>query len=140
MVVAWFPPYHNKPAKEDIKRNEMEIKTTLANISNTLPKCPRRTRMSQFYSRSYFPSKIRPVFEPLWAHEQNRVLMPGEKRLTQLQLTNNVVKGFWEKETPEFREWLAGEQEKEHQENITKYKQKMEAIDLVPDDAASFHR
>lgn len=140
MIVAWFPGYHNKPAKEDAKKTKMEIKTTLAQIADTLPKCPRQMCMTQFYSHSYFPSKIRPTSDELWAHEKVKVLKPGEKRLTQLELTNKVVAEFWERETPEFKTWLNGEREKEHQQRVEKYTQKMEAIDVVPDDALSFHR
>lgn len=140
MIVQWFPPYHAKPAKEDIKKNGMEITTTLAQIADTLPKRPRRTRMSQYYSHLYFASKIKPILKPLWAVEQSRVLLPGEKRLTQLELGNKVTGEFWENETPDFKQWLTEEQEKEHQQNMAKYEEKMKAIDLVPNDAVSYHR
>lgn len=118
----------------------MEIKTTLSKIASTLPKPPRRTRMSQFYSRTYYPLRCKTEFEPLWQHEQTRVLAPGEKRMRQLDLANKLAIEAYEKETQEFKDWLEGEREKEHQANIKAYKETMKALDVVPEDAPSYHR
>ena len=139
-VVAWWSAYHNKPSKEQAKKTEMEIKTTLAKIADTLPKPPRRTRITQFYSRTYYPLRCKAAFDAAWELEQTRELAPGEKRMKQLDLANKLAIDAYQKEPQEFKDWLLKEREKEHEANVKEYEEKMEALDVVPEDAPSYHK
>lgn len=60
--------------------------------------------------------------------------------MTRLDLANKLANDAYEKETPEFKEWLKVEREKEHQANVEEYQEKMKALDVVPDDAPGFHK
>lgn len=117
----------------------MEFKSTLSQIANTLPKPPRRTRITQFYSKNYYPLRYKNEFEPAWLHEQNRELLPGEKRMKQLDLANKLATEAYEKEPQEFKDWLEGEREKAYEAKVKAYEEKMKALDGIPDDAPSYH-
>ncbi|KAF7967885.1 hypothetical protein HWV62_32828 [Athelia sp. TMB] len=139
-VVAWWSAYHNKPSKEQAKKTDMEIKTTLAKIAGTLPKPPRRTRMTQFYSRTYYPLRCKAAFDVAWEHEQTRELAPGEKRMKQLDLANKLAIDAYQREPQEFKDWLFKQREKEHENNVKEYEENMKALDVVPEDAPSYHK
>lgn len=141
-IVRWWSTYHNKPAKEDAKQNQMEIQTTLAKISRQLPKPPRRTRMTQYYSKWYFfqQQHLKSIFEGLWEQEQARVLAPGEKRVKRLDYANKVTEEYYAKEPEHFKKWLHGEREKTYHERLKKYQEKMKALDVTPSDASSYQK
>ncbi|KAF7974194.1 hypothetical protein HWV62_13241 [Athelia sp. TMB] len=128
------------PTKEDAKRTDMEVKTTLARIAKSLPKPPRRTRMTQFYGRHWFRERHNTDYGTLVKAEQERVLAPGEKRLSPLDIINKVAIQYYEKEPKEFKEWLTAEREKAFQEKVRVYKEKMKALDVAPVDAEGYHR
>ncbi|KAF7983599.1 hypothetical protein HWV62_20501 [Athelia sp. TMB] len=141
-IVRWWSTYHNKPSKEESKQNQMEIQTTLAKISKQLPKPPRRTRMTQYYSKWYFfqQEHLKSTFDTLWEHERTRVLAPGEKRMKRLDYANKVTEEYYAKESEHFKTWLHGEREKQFQVKLKKYQEKMKALDAVPSDPSSYHK
>ncbi|KAF7980032.1 hypothetical protein HWV62_40160 [Athelia sp. TMB] len=139
-VRQWWCSYYGKPSKEDAKETEMEVKTTLAKISKTLPKAPRRTRLTQFYGRWYLCSRWNLDYGTLQKAELDRVLNPGEQRLQPLDVVNKVAKQYWEKEPEEFKKWVEGEREKEHAENVRKYEEKMKALDVIPQAPEDYQR
>lgn len=138
--MGWWGTYNNKLSKEDEKTAQMDIKTTLAKISKTLPKPPRRTRMSQYYSRTYFRSRSGLDIQKMWTEYQTKALVPGEKAMKYLDFVNKLAEEWYEKESQQFKVWLKAEREKEHEDKVKKYEEKMKAMDVVPDSAASFHK
>ncbi|KAF7973149.1 hypothetical protein HWV62_15923 [Athelia sp. TMB] len=139
-VVGWWGTYNSKLSKEDDKTAQMDIKTTLTKINKTLPKPPRRTRMSQFYSRTYLHQRSGVDVQKLWVDYQAKPVGPGEKQMKYLDFVNKLAAEWYEKETPQFKEWLKAEREKEHIVNLKEYQDKMKAIDVLPDDAPSYHK
>ena len=141
-IVRWWSTYHNKPAKEDVKQNKMEIQTTLAKITKQLPKAPRRTRIAQYYSKWYFfqQEHLKTTFEGLWEVERLRVLAPGEKRWSRLDYANKVTQEYYAKETQHFKTWLHSERDKHYQQKVKKWEEKMKALDVVPSDASSYQK
>lgn len=105
------------------------------------PKAPRRTRMYQYYSHDYFAARIGTTkMDQLWAAEKTKTVPPGSKRLTRLELTNLVTKGAWEKETPEFREWLTNQRDEEHKRELEKHRLKLKELNDAPDCPENYHR
>lgn len=119
----------------------MEIQSLFNEMAHTVPSKPRAMRMTQYYSKHYYGSKIKPILEPLWATEQKKPSVAGEKKLTRIQHTNKITDELWKKEGPDFQQWLTQHRDSEHQEEVKAWEQTLKQMDDGPPDTAdSYHR
>lgn len=126
--------------KISVKDSPEDISAMFKDLGDA-PKAPRRTRMYQYYSHDYFSKRIGKVkMDGLWAAEQAKIVPRGTKRLTRLELTNLVTKAAWERESPEFWEWLMTQRDEEHDIELEKHHQKLKDIDNTPNCPESYHR
>lgn len=97
--------------------------------------------MYQYYSHEYFQQRIGTAkLNQLWEAEKQKIVPDGTKRLTRLELTNLVTQEAWNRETPEFREWLTKQRDKEHKIELEKHKLKLKEIEEAPDSPESYHK
>lgn len=62
---------------------------------------PGRNNAFQHYQTLYYKEKMLPVFEERYAREVERAEELGEPKPRQLAIRQQVVKEFWDRETPE---------------------------------------
>lgn len=105
----------------------MEIQQLFNQLANTGPKKPRKQRINPIYSQDFFDTKVKPVFDVLWAAEQIRPLKPGEKATKRLDFSNKITAQFLNAESEDFKIWLKTVVESEHCSAVEQWQIKKEA-------------
>lgn len=135
--MQWFFGYHHKVIKADDISIEMQgIFNEMVDYS---PKPPRSMRMTQYYSKHYYSSRIKSVLLARWEEEQTRTLADGEKRSTRITVTNNVTKELWENESDVFKKWLMERRDAEHLKGLEERQKNIEEMNNAPESAQSYH-
>lgn len=109
----------------------------LLSLSGETPKPPRSKRMTQYYSKLYYSTRIKVAFDSAWAIEKAKP--DGAGKMSLIAVRNLVTERAWEAEPESFRKWLTEQRDKEHQKNLAAFKQNLEESKRVPDSAESYH-
>lgn len=135
--MQWFFAYHHKIVKGS--DTNLEMQSLFNELADYAPKPPRSMRMTQYYSKHYYATRIKAVLEARWLAEQTKPLPDGEKRATRITVTNSVTKELWEGESDTFRKWLVERRDVEHQKILEERQKTIEEMSNAPESAQSYH-
>lgn len=126
--MAWF---HTHYAKVDTNKT-FEIEQMFASMADVAPKAPRRMRITQYYSKHYYNTRIKPVFEAEWA-------LRGEAT-SRINLLNSVTSRLWNSEPEAFKTLLENQRNKEHEKEVEAHQKLVKELESLPDSPESYHR
>lgn len=112
--MAWFHSYHSKI---DSTRTQ-EVEKMFMDLTDTVPKAPRRMRMTQFYSKCYYDTRIKPVFETKWALIKSS---SDELKPSRINVLNSITSQLWEGKLSSFKTWLEGQRDAEHARELEEH-------------------
>lgn len=127
--MAWFHSHYTKVNSQDALEMEQVFN------DESLPKPPRRMRMTQFYSKHCYNSRIKPVFE---AELTAAYAIPNAKP-SRINILNSVTRRLWENETPTFRSYLEGKRNEEHAKEMEEHNRVVKDLQLVAGSAETYH-
>lgn len=104
-------------------------------MNDRLPKAPRQMRMTQFYSKLYYNSQIKPVFEAELAAAR---AIPNTNP-SRINILNSVTSRLWESEASTFRSYLEGKRNKEHAKELKEHNKVVQELQSVTDSAETYH-
>jgi hypothetical protein len=108
----------------------------LTDLKDGLPKAPRRMHMTQFYSKHYYNTRIKPVFDAEWAAANAD---PNAKPSC-INILNSITSRLWESETPTFRAYLEGKRNEEHAKELEEHNRVVKELQTAATTAESYHR
>lgn len=79
-------------------------------------------RMTQFYSKHYYNTRIKPVFDAEWA----AATADPNSKPSRIKILNSVTSRLWTNETPTFRAWLEGRRDDEHAKEVELHNKRVE--------------
>ena len=109
----------------------------LLDLSGETLKPPRSKRITQYYFKLYYNTRIKAAFDAAWALENVKPDRAGKVSL--IAVRNLVTEQAWEAEPESFRKWLIEQRDEEHKKNLAAFKQNLEESKRVPDSAESYH-
>jgi len=109
----------------------------LLDLSGETLKPLRSKRITQYYSKLYYNTRIKAAFDAAWALEN--VKPDGAGKVSLSVVRNLVTEQAWEAEPESFRKWLIEQRDEEHKKNLAAFKQNLEESKRVPDSAESYH-
>ena len=96
---------------------------------DAVPKQPRRMRLTQFYSKRYYDSRIKPAFEAEWAS----ILANTENsKPSRINVLHNVTARLLENEPSSFRVWLEGQRDAEHARELEEHQRVVKEMEQAP--------
>lgn len=112
----------------------MDIQKIFSGLTDTHPdpKPPRRKRVTQYYSKCYYNSRIKPIFDARWAEELKRPIADGEKRPSEINIRNQVTEEMWNNESETFQKWLTGRRDEDHVKEMAKHERRVEESKNAP--------
>lgn len=126
--MAWFLSHYAKVNPNTAH----EVEEMFAEMTGAVPKPPRRMRITQFYSKHYYNTRIKQVFEAEWAAKTSDI--------SRISILNSVTNRLWEAEPQNFKTWLEGRRDEEHQKELEEHKKLVKELEKPPDSAESYHR
>jgi hypothetical protein len=126
--MAWFLAYYSKVNPNTAQ----EVEKMFAGMTEAAPKPPRRMRITQFYSKHYYNTRIKPVFEAEWAASTSDT--------PRISVLNSVTNRLWEAEPQSFKTWLEGRRDEEHQKELEEHQKLVKEMEKPPDSPESYHR
>lgn len=131
--MCWF---HSHYAKVD-SAGGLEMEQLFNDITDAVPKPPRRMRITQYYSKQYYNTRIKPVFDAEWA---NALTSPGPEKPSRINILNTVTTRLWQNETSTFKTYLEQKRDEEHAKELEEHQKLVKEMEATPDSADSYHR
>lgn len=105
-------------------------------MTDAAPKPPRRMRMTQFYSKRYYDSRIKSVFESEWA---SILASDAESKPSRINVLNAVTSRLWDSESASFKSWLQGQRDLAYARELQEHQTVVKEMESAPDSAESYH-
>lgn len=126
--MAWFLSHY---AKVD-PNTAHEVGEMFAEMKEAVPKPPHRMRITQYYSKHYYNTRIKPVFEAEWATKASDT--------SRISILNSITNRLWEAEPQSFKTWLESQRDKEHQKELEEHQKLVKEMGKLPESAESYHK
>jgi hypothetical protein len=107
-----------------------------ADLTDAIPKVPRRMRITQFYSKRYYDSRIKPVFDTEWALVSASSVQPKPSRIN---IQNAVTNRLWDAEPSSFKTWLEGQRDAEHARELEEHQRVVKEMEAAPNTPDAYH-
>lgn len=101
-------------------------------MADVAPKAPRRMRITQYYSKHYYNTHIKPIFEAEWA-------LCG-KGTSRINLLNSITSRLWDSEPASFKTSLENRWNEEHEKDVEAHQKLVKELGSQPDSPESYHR
>jgi hypothetical protein len=135
-ILVWYHNHNNKISKN----NNNELETMLMDISVDTPKCaPRSMRITQYYSKLYYKTRIKAAYNSAWAAEGNKPVDKKAKKKAIIAVRNRVTEDAWEAESEAFRTALIARCDADHITDLDGYEKALEVSKKAPDSPESYH-
>lgn len=129
--MAWFHSHHSK-----VEPTGIDVEQLFTRMSDAVPKPPRRMRLTQFYSKRYYDSRIKPVFEAEWAITCASTEVPKPSRINVL---NSITSRLLDSEPPEFKVWLEKQRDAEHARELEEHQKVVKEMGDAPTTPETYH-
>jgi hypothetical protein len=113
----------------------LEVEQMFAEMTDALPKPPKRMRITQFYSKRFYDTRIKPVFEAEWAATSS----PEDPKRSRINILNSVTTRLWENEPTSFRTWLEGQRDAEHARELAEHQIVIKELENAPSTPETYH-
>lgn len=129
-IMAWFHSHHSKID------SAIDVERLFTDMTDTAPKAPRRMRMTQFYSKRFYDTRIKPVFDPEWA----AVLASTEAtKPSRINVLNSITSRLWENEPSSFKTWLQGQRDAAYERELEEHQRVVKEMETAPNTAETYH-
>jgi hypothetical protein len=128
--MAWYHTFNKKVHSGD----SIEIEKTFHEMTKTIPTAPKIKRSTQFYSKKYYDTRVKPTVDAEW--ELVKDTLPQPKHIA---FSNKVTERMYEGESQSFKDRMDVERNEEHLDDMTKYKRIVDRLEALPDSPKSFH-
>lgn len=132
--MAWYHSYYSKV--DSTVTNAVHLEQVLSSMADTTAKAPRRMRMTQFYSKKYYDSRIKPVFDQEWS---TALASTEESKPSRINILNAVTSRLWENESATFKTWLQSQRDAEHARELQEHDKVVEEMKRAPGTSDTFH-
>lgn len=130
--MAWFHSHHAKVEAPNFD----SVEQLFVQMTDNVPKPPRRMRLTQFYSKRYYDSRVKPVFEAEWAIACASGETPKPSRINVL---NSVTSRLLENETAGFKDWLTKQRDAEHARELEEHQKVVKEMESAPTTPETYH-
>src|ERR1700691_3259022 len=128
--MAWYHTFNKKVHSDD----SFEIKKAFHEMTQAIPTAPKIKRNTQFYSKKYYDTRVKPTVEAEW--ELVKDTLP---KTSHIAFSNKITERMYEREYESFKERLDVERNEEHLNNMAEYKRILDALEKLPDSPKSFN-
>ena len=128
--MAWYHTFNKKVNSG----NSFEIEKAFHDMTETVPTAPKVLRTTQFYSRKYYNTRIKPVVDAEWALVKDTLPEPSR-----IALSNTITDRIYTGESKSFKERLDVERIEAHAKEMAEYERAVKRLENAPDSAESFH-
>ncbi|KAJ7440828.1 hypothetical protein B0H11DRAFT_2252646 [Mycena galericulata] len=105
-----------------LKSDKAAFKELFTGVLDGAPPKPQRPQLLHFYSRKYYDTLIKPVYEARLAKEKRTAKRTGGEEPKELTLRNAVTQEMWDEETPARQKEIKDALEREHQLKLKGWK------------------
>jgi len=129
-IMAWFHSHYTKTS------NMLEVEQMFTEMTEALPKPPKRMRITQFYSKRFYDTRIKPVFESEWAAVSASA---GDPKRSRINTLNSVTTRLWENEPSSFKTWLESQRDAEHARELAEHQTVVKELENAPSTPETYH-
>jgi len=127
---------HSHYAKVDVSSN-LEMKQMFHDITDGIPKAPCRMRITQYYLKNYYNSRIKNIFETEWAAAQAN---GGSNKPSRINVLNSVTNRLWQNESTTFKTWLESKRNEDHAKELEEHQKLVKELQTTPNSAETYHK
>jgi hypothetical protein len=131
--MAWFHSHYTK-----VNNNDPGMDQLFNDITDAIPKAPRRMRMTQYYSKHYYNTRIKATFETEWAVVLAKPDPPSDKP-SRINVLNSVTSRLWENESGTFKSWLEKKRDAEHAKEVEEHQKLVKELQTIPNSPETYH-
>jgi len=129
--MAWYHTFNKKVNSG----NSVDIEKAFNEMTEALPSVPKIMRTDQFYSKKYFPTRVKSIVDAEWPLAMNNV-----PKVSRIVHSNNVTHRVYTNESESFKQRLEIERQEAHLKAMAEYEKKLEGLQNPPDSAEAFHK
>jgi hypothetical protein len=124
VIMAWYHMFNKKVNSG----SSFKIEKAFHEMTKTIPKAPKIMHTTQFYSKKYYTTRLKPTIDTEWALVKDNILKPSC-----ITLSNNIMDHIYKSKTQSFKDRLEVERQDEHMRDVSDYKKKLEVLQNTPD-------
>ena len=128
----WYHNHSNKVSKAD----NAELENMLLDIAGEKKNAPRTMRITQFYSKHYYSTRVKPAFDIAWANERKK---PASDQETHIAIRNRLTECAWRAESALFKESVTIQRDEAHKKLVEEFEKKESENKKFPDSAEGYH-
>lgn len=129
--MAWFHTFNKKVSSG----NAADIEKAFHEMTETLPKAPKLMRVSHFYSKKYYNTRLKAVIHTEWDAIKDNI--PKPSRITTI---NTITERMYAEESQSFKDQLEVERQEDHTKELEEYQQALEHVQRAADSAQTYHQ
>lgn len=131
--------YHSHFSKVDAA-TALDIEAMFLEMNESAVKKPTLRRMSQYYSRLYYKTRIKHKFDQEWALEIAKSELNQTPLPSKLKFRNALTDRIYNAEPILFREQLTRQRDEEHAIALQEYEKTLSEEKKEPNCALSYHK